>query len=273
MIMERSTWAPAHGSPPVRRMLPCIGEHEYPLWTVGLDRPPPPSASSQRRHLRRALRGPSPLDAHHVPPQLHPEYPCPQQNTHASAHTLLVWLGTFVRLAACVAVCTASLSAVPSVYTTGASVPATTHTSYSPQWHCQYGFAHIVYLLTCLLPHLWSAIPCYFIATTSWHTLKTALWLVAKLTAYAAVCRHSDSTFEFAGMMMSDEAKSFARSRTPHKAPPIPLPPDHSLYTDGDYRFIIMDSGCTTPILDDKSLFRSLHTSTAVVRAWQATKH
>ena len=177
-----------------------------------------------------------------------------------------MWLGTFVRLATCIAVCTASLSTVPSVYTTGASVPAAVHTSYSPQWNCLYGFSHIMYLLTCLLPHLWSAIPCYFIATTSWHTLKTALWLAAKLAVYAAVFRHSNSTLKFTGLMMSDEAKSFARSRTPRKAPPSTPPPDHSLYTNSDYQFIIMDSGCTTPILDDKSLFRTLHASIAVVR-------
>ena len=67
-------------------------------------------------------------------------------------------------------------------------------------------------------------------------------------------------------MMMSDEAKSFARSRTPRKTPPSAPPPDHSLYTNSDYQFIIMDSGCTTPILDDKSLFRTLHASIAVVR-------
>ena len=83
-----------HGPPPVRRTLPRIGEHEYPLWTVGLDRPPPPSQSSQRRHLRRALRGSSPLDAHHVPPQLHPDYPRPRPPVHVAGRTLLAWLSS-----------------------------------------------------------------------------------------------------------------------------------------------------------------------------------
>ena len=205
------------------------------------------------------------LDAHHVLLQLHPNYPRLRQTTRTAGHTLLTWFNIFVHLAACITVCTASLGAVLSVYTATTSVPATVHTSYSPQWNCPYSFSHIMYLLMCLLPHLWSAILCYFIATTPWHTLRSSLWLTTKLTAYAAVSQHRDSLLEFASMMMSDEARSFSHSHAPRKTAPSTPPPDHSIYTDSDYQFIIMDSGCTTPILDDKSLFCSLHASTAIV--------
>ena len=171
----------------------------------------------------------------------------------------------------CLLICIASHSFVRAIYTGTVEVSFAecfTHQS----WYGPEGFAHIVHLLTCILPHLWAAIPCYFVATTSWNIVRHMSWLIFKIATWCVLSCHTDNAHEFAGLCLSSDMHTFAvkvTSTLRHK-PPL-TPTDSSLYADSDYEFIIIDSGCTMPILNDPHLFRSLKLSTATVHTTDKT--
>lgn len=254
--------------------MPTIHKCQPALWTVGLDEVPLATPASERRSLRRALRGRSRLDTHYIAPQFHLDYnteqartvtPQPQrQVTHIPS--------VLVRSLLCLLLCIASYSFVPAIYTGTVEVSfAECFTRWS--WYDPDGFTHIVHFLTCILPHLWAAVPCYFIAATSWANVHHVSWLVIKISTWCVLCYHTDNAHEFAGVCSSDNMRTFAAKATSTlRRKPPPTPTDSSLYADSDYEFIIMDSGCTTPILNDPKLFWSLKPSNATVCTADKTK-
>ena len=71
-------------------------------------------------------------------------------------------------------------------------------------WYDPDGFTHIVHLLTSILPHLWAAVPCYFVVATSWNTVRRVSWFIFKVATWCVLCCHTDNTHEFAGLCSSN---------------------------------------------------------------------
>lgn len=211
---------------------------------------------------------------HYVAPQFHPDYNTKRAGTatpQSQRHVTQI-PGVLVHSLLCLLFCIASYSFVPIIYTGTVKISFAecfTHRS----WYDPDGFTHIVHLLTCILPHLWAAVPCYFVATTSWNTVRRVSWLIFKVATWCVLSYHTDNAHEFAGLCSSINMQAFAAKATSTSTrKPPPAPTDSSLYADSDYEFIIMDSGCTTPILNDPQLFHSLKPSTATVHTADKTE-
>ena len=180
-------------SVPAPRM-PTIHECQPALWTVGLDAVPLATPASERRSLRRALRGRSRLDAHYVTPQFHPDYKTERASTvtpQSQRHVPRI-PGVLVRSLLCLLIRITSYSFIPTIYTATVEISFAECFTRRP-WYDPDGFAHIVHLLTCILPHLWAAVPCYFVMATSWKTVRRVSWFIFKVATWCVLCCHTDN--------------------------------------------------------------------------------
>ena len=127
-------------------------------------------------------------------------------------------------------------------------------------------------------------LPWLLLACTVWYAPRNrhartacawAWWLLTRVVLVCALHAYTDSTAEFAGCARSETLGRFMSRPRPAKPPKRPKKPAprSDLYDDSrladetaDYNFMIMDSGCTTTILGDRTMFSHLEPSKARVQ-------